>query len=71
MDAKTTGPYIFQSEAGLSIKEMRDTNATDYVTGDVLKLFGKDGFRIMTQLINNTNNNGQWPRDFNEATLMA
>jgi len=51
---------------------MRDKNATgDYATGDVLKLFGKDGFRIMKQLINNTNNTGQWPKDFSEATLMA
>jgi hypothetical protein len=50
---------------------MRDKNATDYVTGDVLKLFGKDGFRIVTQLINNTNNTRQWPKGFNEATLMA
>jgi len=50
---------------------MRDKNATrDYVTGDVLKLFGKDGFRV-TQLINNTNDTGQWLNDFTEATLMA
>jgi hypothetical protein len=50
---------------------MSDKNATeDYVTGDVLKLFGKDGFR-MTQLINNTNDTGQWLKDFTEATLMA
>jgi hypothetical protein len=51
---------------------MRDKNATgDYVTGDALKLFGKDGFRIMTLLIDNTNDTGQWPKNVTEATLMA
>jgi hypothetical protein len=51
---------------------MRDKNATrDYVTPDALKLFGKDAFRIMTQLINNTNDTGQWTKDFIEATVMT
>jgi len=40
-----------QSEIGKAIKEMRDKKVTgDDVPGDVLKLLGKDGVRIVTQL---------------------
>jgi hypothetical protein len=37
-----------------AIKEMRDKKATgdEDVPGDVLKLLGEDGLRLMTQLIN-------------------
>jgi len=39
-----------ESEVGKAIKEMRDKKVTgDDVPGDVLKLLGKDGFRIVTQ----------------------
>jgi hypothetical protein len=39
-----------------AIKEMRDKRATgdDDVPGDVLKLLGEDGLKLMTQLINNS-----------------
>jgi hypothetical protein len=48
------GPYILQSEVEKAIKEMRDKKATGYddVPGDVLKLFGEGGLRLMTQMIN-------------------
>jgi hypothetical protein len=37
-----------------AIKEMRDKKTTgdDNVPGDVLKMLGEDGLKIMTQLIN-------------------
>jgi hypothetical protein len=43
-----------QSEVEKSIKEMRDNKAKwdDKVPGDVFKLLGEDGPRIMTQFIN-------------------
>ena len=61
-----------QSDIGKAINEMRDKKFTgDVVPGDVLKLLGKDGFRIVTQLINNTNDTGEWPRDFTVVTVIA
>jgi hypothetical protein len=61
-----------QSDIGKAIKEMRVKKVTgDDVPGDVLKLLGKDGFRIVTQLINDTNDTGEWPRDFTLVTVIA
>jgi len=61
-----------QSEVGKAIKEMRDKKITgDDVPGDVLNLLGKDGFRRVTQLINNTNDTGEWPKDFTVVTVIA
>jgi hypothetical protein len=54
VDEDDKGPYILQSEVEKTIKEMRDKKATgdDDVPGDVLKLLGEDGLKLMTQLIN-------------------
>jgi hypothetical protein len=56
-----------------AIKEMRDKKATgdDDVPGDVLKLLGEDGLRLMTQLINSMYVTGEWPRDFIEVTIIV
>jgi hypothetical protein len=65
IDADKRGPYILQSEVRKAIKDMRDKKATgDDVLGDVLKLLGNDGFRIVTQVINNMNDTGERPKDF-------
>ena len=37
--------------------------------GDVLKLLGEDGLRLMTQMINRIYVTGEWPRDFIEVTI--
>jgi hypothetical protein len=44
-----------QSEVKKTIKEMRDKKPTgqDDVHGDILRLLGEDGLRIMAQLISN------------------
>jgi hypothetical protein len=54
VDADEKGRYILKSEVEKAIKGMRDNNATgdDDIPGDVLRLFGNDGIKIMTQLIN-------------------
>jgi hypothetical protein len=56
-----------------TIKETTDKKATggDDVPGDVLKLLGEDGPRIMTQLINKIYETGEWPKDFTEVTMIA
>jgi hypothetical protein len=43
-----------------AIKQLRDKEATgdDDVLGEVLKLWGNDGLRIMTQVTNNTYETG-------------
>jgi hypothetical protein len=43
-------PYILLSEVEKAVKEMTDKKATgdDDVLGDVLKLLGEDGLRIIT-----------------------
>jgi hypothetical protein len=52
---------------------MRDKKTTgdDDVPGDVLKLLGEDGLRLVTQLINSIYATGEWPRDFIEVTMIA
>jgi hypothetical protein len=72
-DAEEKGPYIVQSEAEIAIKQMRDKKATrdDDVPGDILKLLGEDGLRIMTQLTNNIHEIGDRPKDFTEVTMIA
>jgi hypothetical protein len=56
-----------------AIKEMRDKKVTgdDDVPGDVLKLLGEDGLKLITQLINSIYVTGEWPRDFIEVTMIA
>lgn len=49
------GPCILQSKVEKAIQEMRVkkvTNGAD-VPGDVLRLLGEDGLKLMKQLINN------------------
>jgi hypothetical protein len=73
VDAEEKGPYILQSEVEKAIKEMRNKKATgdDDVPGDVLKLFGEGGLKIMTKLINTIYETGEWPKDFTEVTTIA
>jgi hypothetical protein len=54
-------------------KEVRDKKATgnDDVPGNVLKLLGQDGLRIMKKLINNMYETGKWPKDFIEVKMTA
>jgi hypothetical protein len=55
------------------IKEMRNKKATedDDVPGDVLRLFGEGGLKIMTKLINTIYETGEWPMEFTEVTMIA
>jgi hypothetical protein len=48
---------------------MRNKRATgdDDVPGDVLKLLGKGGLKIVTKLFNTTYETGKWPKDFTEV----
>lgn len=55
VDADDTGPCILQSKVEKAIQEMRVKkviNDAD-VPGDVLRLLGEDGLKLMKQLINN------------------
>jgi hypothetical protein len=56
-----------------AIKEMRNKKATgdDDVPGDVLKLMGKGGLKIMTKLINTIYEAGEWPKDFTEVAMIT
>jgi hypothetical protein len=62
MQTKKALIRIFQSEVEKAIK-MRHKKATgdDDVPGDVLKLLGEDGLRLMTQRISNIYETGEWP----------
>jgi len=62
-----------RSEVERAIKKMRDKNATgrDDMPGDILKMLGEDGFRIMTQLLSNMFETGGWPKNFTEVTMIA
>jgi hypothetical protein len=72
VDADKKDPYILQSEVEKAIKEMRNKKATgDDVPGDVLKLLGEGGLKIMTKLMNTIYETGEWPKDFTEVTMIA
>jgi len=73
VDADEKGPYIFQSEVEKAIKEMRNKKDTgdEDVPGDVLKLMGEGGLKIMTKLINTIYETGEWPKDFTEVTMIT
>ena len=73
VDADEKGPYILQSEVEKAIKEMRNKKATgdDDVPGDVFKLLGEGGLKIMRKLSNTIYETGEWPKDFTEVTMIA
>jgi len=52
---------------------MRNRKATgdDDVPGDVLKLLGEGGLKILTKLINTIYETGEWPKDFTEVTMIV
>jgi hypothetical protein len=56
-----------------AIKEVRNKKATgdDDVPGDVFKLLGEGGLKIMTKLINTIYETGEWPKEFMEVTMIA
>jgi hypothetical protein len=56
-----------------AIKELRNRKATgdDEVPGDVLKLLGEGGLKTLTKLMNTIYENGEWPKDFTEVTMIA
>jgi hypothetical protein len=73
VDKDHKGPHILCSEVEKAIKEMRDKRATgdDDVPMEALKLLGDDGLNLLTQLVNNTYESGEWPKDFTEVTMVA
>ena len=73
VDTDEKDPYILQSEVEKAIKEMRNEKATgdDDVPGDVPKLLGEGGLKIMRKLINTVYETGEWPKDFMEVTMIA
>ena len=72
VDTDEKGPHILKSEVEKAIKEMRNRKATgdDDIPGDVLKLLGKGGLKIMTKLSNTIYNTGEWPRTLQKLQLL-
>jgi hypothetical protein len=56
-----------------ALKEMRNRKATgdDDIPGDGPKLLGKEVLKILTELSNTMYNNGEWPQDFTEVTVIV
>ena len=56
-----------------AIKEMRNKKVTgdDDVPGDVLKLLGEGGLKILKKLINTIYETGEWPKHFTVVTMIA
>ena len=53
VDTDEKGPYILQSEVEKAVKETRNGKATDdHVPGNVFKLLGEGGSKILIKLIN-------------------
>ena len=54
------GPYILQSEVEKAVKETRNGKATDdHVPGNVFKLLGEGGSKILIKLINTIYETGE------------
>jgi hypothetical protein len=53
------------------VRVKKATGGYDDVPGDALRLLGEDGLKLMTRLINNIHENGEWPKDCTEVTLIA
>jgi hypothetical protein len=72
VDTNEKGPYILQSEMETAMKEMSNKKATgdDDVPGDVFKLMGKGGLKIMTKEINTIYETAERPKDFTKATMI-
>jgi hypothetical protein len=62
-----------QSEVEKAIKEMRKMKATgdDDVLGEVLKLIGDAGLKIMKKLFNTIYETVEWTKDFTEVTMIT
>jgi len=62
-----------KSEVEKTIKEMRNKKVTgdDDVPGDVLKLLGEGGLKIMKKLMNTIYETREWPQNFTEVTMIA
>ena len=72
VDTDEKGPHILQSEVEKAIKEMnRKATGDDDIPGDVLKLLGEGGSKILTKLSNTIYNTGEWHQDFTEVTMIA
>jgi hypothetical protein len=56
-----------------AIKEMRDKKATedDYMPGDVPRVLGEDGIRIIDTTIDNIYETGEWPKVFTKVAMIA
>jgi hypothetical protein len=56
-----------------AIKEIKDMKATGYndVPGDVIRLLGEEGLKIMTQLINYIYETAEWTKDFLAVTMIG
>ena len=62
VDTDEKGPHMLQSEVEKAIKEMWNRKATgddDDAPGDVLKLLGEGGLKILTKLINTIYETGE------------
>jgi hypothetical protein len=73
VDKDHKDPHILRSEVDKAIKETRDTKVTgdDDVPMEALKLLGDDGLNLLTQLVNDIYESGEWPKDFTEVTVVT
>jgi hypothetical protein len=73
VDEDHKGPRIWRSEMEKAIKEMGDKKATgaNDVPAEALKLLRDGGLNLLTQLMNNIYESGEWPNDFTEVTMVA
>jgi len=49
----------------------RKATGDDDIPGDGPKLLGKEVLKILTELSNTMYNNGEWPQDFTEVTVIV
>jgi hypothetical protein len=63
LDEDEEGSSLLHSKVEKAIKEMKDkASGHDDVPEVVLKFLGENGLKIITQLINNIYETGEWPK---------
>ena len=53
------------------VQDVRSATGDDDIPGDVLKLLGEGGLKVLTKLSNTIYNTGEWPQDLTEVTKIA
>lgn len=73
LEEAITGPEILENEVKSAIQQLKDGKATgpDNIEAEFLKLLGKEGITLTTQVFNNIYNSGNIPHEWLQSEFIA